>query len=188
MILGGLNMVDIEVIRGFDECLHSKSLKFEAIVIGGTALKLLGIIQRETIDCDVLAPTIPTEVMQASKEFASDHPLLGRTDNDRTNWLNNGPDSLVNYLPSGWRQRLQRAYSGKALVLETLGRSDLIATKLLAYCDRGQDKVDLIDLKVTKDELLESLPWVQSYDSNPSWPDHVHSQFQELAESLGYEF
>lgn len=180
-------MVEIQLIEQFDTFLYEKGLKFEAIVIGGAALKLLGVIKRETVDCDILDPKIPVEIMEASRAFADTQPLLKKSEIDRVNWLNNGPDSLVNYLPQGWRLRLQTAFEGKALFFQTLGRGDLIATKLLAYCDRGQDKADLIDLRVSKIELRENLMWVQNYDTNPQWPDHVLKQFGELAKSLGYE-
>lgn len=180
-------MIEVEVIKAFDEYLENKGLRFEAIIIGGAALKLLGIIKRETVDCDVLDPIIPKEIMEASREFTDTLPSLKRSGVDQVNWLNNGPDSLIKYLPEGWRLRLQEAFSGQAINFKTLGREDLIATKLLAYCDRGRDKSDLIDLKVEKKELQRHLKWVQEYDTNPGWPEHVKSQFIELAKALGYE-
>ena len=180
-------MVGTQLIEQFDIFLHNKGLKFDAIVIGGAALKLLGVIKRETVDCDILDPKIPNEIMEASRAFADTQPLLKKSKVDRINWLNNGPDSLKNYLPSGWRLRLQTVFRGKSIFFQTLGRCDLLATKLLAYCDRGQDKSDLIQLKVTKKELLQNIQWVQNYDSNLQWPNHVHKQFVELAKSLGYE-
>lgn len=180
-------MVETHIIEEFDQFLAKRGLSFEAVVIGGAALKLLGVIARETVDCDILDPKIPQEIMDASRDFADTQPLLKRSDIDRVNWLNNGPDSLLKYLPKGWRSRLQMAYNGEVLTLQTLGRIDLIATKLLAYCDRGQDKVDLIDLKVTKEEILKNLQWVEEYDNNPQWPQHVQQQLIELAKSLGYE-
>ena len=37
--------------------------------------------------------------MKASRDFADTQPLLKKSKIDRVNWLNHGPDSLVNYLP-----------------------------------------------------------------------------------------
>ena len=87
-------MVGIDIIKAFDEFLYSKGMEYEAVIIGGAALKLLGVIKRETIDCDVLDPVIPEEIMEASRGFAKTQPLLNSSEIDRVNWLNNGPDSL----------------------------------------------------------------------------------------------
>ncbi|HEY8211352.1 MAG TPA: DUF6036 family nucleotidyltransferase [Myxococcaceae bacterium] len=50
-------MLPTIVIPAFDAFLAARGLRLEAIVIGGTALNLLGVVRRETRDCDVLAPT-----------------------------------------------------------------------------------------------------------------------------------
>jgi len=42
-----------DVITRFDEFLAERELRLEAVVIGGTALALLGVIDRPTRDCDV---------------------------------------------------------------------------------------------------------------------------------------
>jgi hypothetical protein len=68
----------------------------------------------------------------------------------------------------------------------TLGRIDLLGTKLLAYCDRGTDFKDCIDLNPTIEELIEILPWVEQYDLNPAWPKYVQGQINELARRLGH--
>jgi hypothetical protein len=169
-----------ETIPLFDQYLKKHKLSFDAVVVGGTALAILGVIKRETQDCDILFPEIPSPIHKAAQDFAKTKGL-------ETNWLNNGPESLKRDLPKGWMARLQDLYAGDALVLKTLGRNDLLATKLWAYCDRGFDLDDCIKLKPTREELLEAIKWVSHQDSNESWPDHVKGMFAELAKELGYE-
>jgi hypothetical protein len=107
----------------------------EAIVIGGSALALLDVVSRETQDCDVLDPEIPEDVARAALDFGREVSQTGHV--LKAEWLNNGPDSLKHVLSTGWRGRLEKLYFGTALRLQTLGRSDLLKTKLFAYCDRG---------------------------------------------------
>lgn len=171
-----------EVIRLFDDYLALKNLSFSAVVIGGSALALLGIISRETQDCDVLDPSIPESIKKASKEFAKTIPSL------KEDWLNNGPETLKRELPPDWMLRLSTVYQGKGITLFTLGRSDLLKSKLFAYCDRGTDLADCIALKPTKDELKDSIDWVSQRDGNVGWPKHVQKSFEQLAKKLGYEF
>lgn len=177
-------MNPLEVVEKFDLYLYENNLSFEAVVIGGAALSILGIITRQTQDVDVLDPEIPHNITQAAKLFAS---LEGIAETSlKENWLNHGPESLRNYLRPNWRMRLQPLYKGKAITFKTLGRIDLIGTKILAYCDRGTDFKDCIDLKPTRDEILEILPWVEQYDLNPDWPKYVVGQVEELVKRLGY--
>ena len=61
-----------------------------------------------------------------------------------------------------------------------------MSTKILAYCDRGTDLKDCIDLKPSREEILELLPWVENYDLNPYWPNYVRTQVEVLATRLGY--
>lgn len=171
------------IVNKFDNYLHSRSLQFECVIIGGAALNILGVIQRETSDIDCLDPKIPIEVLNASVEFKKSHPELMLAEN----WLNNGPDSLVNILPTGWRLRIYEIYSGKARTLYSLGRSDFLKTKLFAYCDRDIDLNDCLAMKPTKEELLECLNWVVQQDAHPGWKSNVENHFLILAQELKYE-
>ncbi|MCG5055450.1 MAG: hypothetical protein KA712_20990 [Myxococcales bacterium] len=47
-------------------------------------------------------------------------------------WLNNGPMQLSDVLPTGWRERVQPIFQGQVLALSTLGRPDLLKSKLFA--------------------------------------------------------
>ncbi len=173
-----------EIVMEFDEYLAAQGLEFEAVVIGGAALAILGVVSRETQDCDVLDPNVPEAVAKAALLFGRD--ALKKGHDLKENWLNNGPESLKDVLPKGWRLRLEKLYFGKALSLHTLGRSDLLKSKLFAYCDRGQDFSDCVAMKPSSDELLEALEWVSEQDQNSDWPTHVEARFKRLAVRLGH--
>lgn len=176
-----LLMDSIKLIKLFDLYLHERKLTFRAVVIGGAALNLLGVVSRETKDCDILDPKIPDDILQAALSFKKSYKDLD------SKWLNNGPDSLKKHLPQGWENKLQPLFSGKAITFHTLSRSDLLKVKLYAYCDRETDFDDCIALKPTQVELLVSLSWVQLQDANVDWPKHVETKLKELARKLGYE-
>jgi len=182
--LGAKGMKPKEVLIEFDQYLKTRELGFEAVVIGGAALALLGVISRETQDCDVLDPNIPQAVAQAAKDFAREISKKGH--DLKKDWLNNGPESLKDVLPKDWQLRLEVLYFGKALSLHTLGRPDLLKSKLFAYCDRGQDLNDCIALKPSMAEIQAALEWVKRQDANPGWPDHVEKQITRLVEKLGH--
>lgn len=177
-------MQPVQIISLFDQYLKIRHLKLEAVIIGGSALSLLGIISRHTRDCDVLHPNLPEEIKNAAAEFVIDVKKTGEV--LRPDWLNNGPSSLIGLLPPGWQERTQIAFDGSALCLHTLGRADLLLTKLFALCDRGTDLADCIALRPTPEELETSLEWVQYQDVNPDWPRHVVSVFQDLGARLGH--
>ncbi|HET7506236.1 MAG TPA: DUF6036 family nucleotidyltransferase [Kofleriaceae bacterium] len=133
-----------ETLEAFDRYLESRALRLTAVVIGGTALNLLGVITRATKDCDILDPPLPPRIAEAARGFAGEarqHGVMLQDD-----WLNNGPASLTSVLPPGWRERLQLVFTGSAIELRCLGREDLLRSKLFALCDRGFDLGDCLAL------------------------------------------
>ena len=100
-------------IPAFDLFLAARGLRLEAVVIGGTALNLLGVVSRETRDCDVLAPPLSAEVLAAARAFALERRAAG--DILRDDWLNNGHELLGRQLPPGWEQRVEVLFNGRAL-------------------------------------------------------------------------
>lgn len=50
------------VIPAFDAFLADRDLRVEAVILGGSALALLGVVTRTTDDCDVLDPEIPAAI------------------------------------------------------------------------------------------------------------------------------
>ena len=52
-------MLPRPTIEAFDSHLAALGLRLEAIVIGGSALALLGVTTRQTRDVDILEPVLP---------------------------------------------------------------------------------------------------------------------------------
>jgi hypothetical protein len=177
-------MLPRPTIEAFDQHLVTLRLRLEAIVIGGSALSLLGIVSRETRDFDIIAPELPSDIVEAARVFARQQRRMGIDLVD--DWLNNGPMQIGDVLPSGWRVRVKLAFGGHALVLSTLGRADLLKTKLFALCDRGTDLTDCIAMAPTAAELAEALAWVSFQDANPDWPAHVTATLEDLKRRLGH--
>ncbi|HKB77229.1 MAG TPA: DUF6036 family nucleotidyltransferase [Myxococcales bacterium] len=173
-----------ELLQAFDRFLAARGLRLEAIVVGGAALNLLGIISRQTRDCDILEPALEPEMLRSARDFAAQ--LRGRGDALDDEWLNNGPAQLTKVLPSGWREHLQPAFHGTAIELQTLGRADLLKVKLFALCDRGIDLGDCLALRPTAAELAEAVPWLEVQDLHVEWPTHVHNTLADLARRLGH--
>lgn len=178
-------MKPAQILHKFDAYLFARGLFFDAIVIGGAALAILGTITRETQDCDILFPKIPDEILNAAKNFS--YEIIAQGGDLKEDWLNNGPETLKDVLPKDWRTRTQELYSGKALHLKTLGRADLLHSKFFAYCDRQQDLPDCIALKPTKEEMQGAMDWLRQQDAHLGWPQHVNKSMAALAKRLGYE-
>ncbi|HEX6851705.1 MAG TPA: hypothetical protein VF139_09895 [Candidatus Polarisedimenticolaceae bacterium] len=64
-------MKPLETIGRFDRFLADEGLHLDAVVIGGVAMALLGVPSRQTRDCDVLTPQIPTAIVDAASRFAA---------------------------------------------------------------------------------------------------------------------
>ena len=170
----------------FDSFLSEKGVKFKAVVIGSGALTLMGFLQRQTLDIDVLDPKIPEKVILLAEEFRIEKETEGVY--LIKNWINNGPDKLLLNLPKNWESRTQPFFNGKALTFVTLGRTDLLKDKLWGFCDlRDQDKAVILALKPSYNELVETSKWVKDQEAHPSWSDHVDSKVKELFKDLGYE-
>jgi hypothetical protein len=177
-------MLPRPTIEAFDRHLSALGLRLEAVVIGGSALALLGVITRQTRDFDILAPVLPREIADAAREFARAQRRLGIDLMD--DWLNNGPIQVGDVLPKAWQLRTRPVFEGRALVLTTLGREDLLKTKLFALCDRGIDLLDCVALAPTAGDLEEAVIWLAEQDTNPDWPAHVGATIADLSRRLGH--
>ncbi len=170
----------LTVIKKFDGYLAEKSYEFAGVIIGGAALHVLKVTNRATRDIDFLSPSLDEQVLLLAEEFRVKFPELSL----QKDWLNNGPINLQVDLPTGWQGRVLEIYKGNALTLSTLGRSDLLKTKLFAYCDRDIDLRDCIDLAPSVEELDESMGWLIDRDTNKHWPERVKSQIEFLKGKL----
>lgn len=170
-------------LERFDVYLDGLGLEFDAVVIGGAALALLGVVTRTTKDCDILHPALSPEVRAAAAAFARVSRASGEPLDD--DWLNNGPSSLAALLPVGWEDRTEPAFHGRAVRLRSLGRLDLLRSKLFALCDRAIDLGDCVALAPTEMELDTIAPWLRAQDANPEWPDHVDAIVDDLRRRHG---
>ena len=171
-------------IEAFDRHLAGRGLRFEGVVIGGSALVMMGVVSRFTRDVDVLMPALPEAIVAAARDFAKQQRQAGNDVID--DWLNNGPMQLGEVLPAGWRERVEPLFKGEVIVFRTLGRPDLLKSKLFALADRGTDLEDCIALRPTADELAECLPWLELQDGNDLWPAHVRDMVAALGRRLGH--
>ena len=174
----------LKIIGEFDMFLAEKKIYFSGIIIGGAALNIMNITARVTKDVDFIDPVLTDEIKTAAKEFIQQNPTYRL---DPNQWLNNGPISIIRDLPSKWQERTIKIFQGRALTLSTLGRLDLLKTKLYAYCDRDIDFNDCLALKPTREELNSCLPWVVEGDGNPLCKQRVLSQFKILNKALENE-
>jgi len=160
--------------------LEERGLGYEIVVVGGSALLLLGLIHRPTRDLDVLAlvsqgqyviaQPLPIDLERAARDVAAELGL----DPD---WLNSGPTAQIHSgLPTGFRDRVEtRIY--RTLVVHVASRLDHIHLKLDAVVNRwpsqGKHVDDLRRLAPTRRELLEAARWVRDQDAGPEFPRMV---------------
>jgi hypothetical protein len=152
------------------DVLESRSRNYEVVAVGGSALVLLGYVNRATRDVDLVAfvergglvvpSPLPAPFVAAVADVAN---ALGLA----RDWLNMGPASVLELgLPEGFMDRLEaRRYGG--LLLQLAGRRDLIALKLYAAVDQGptsRHTTDLQALEPTHEELLLAAKWTRTHD------------------------
>lgn len=112
------------------------------VLIGGSALLALGLVNRTTRDMDIMAgvdariglvdPRPMSDALQAAAA-----KVARELDLD-PHWLNTGPaDQLKAGLPEGFLLRLTRRDYGKHLIIYLPDRYDLIHLKLFAAVDQG---------------------------------------------------
>jgi len=172
----------------------------EILVCGGSALNVLGVIQRTTEDVDVLAyvkrdesgevslvkaaPLI-AELAEAAKKVARDFNLPEK-------WLNAGPASAVDLgLPKGLIGRVITRKYGRKLIVQYLGRYDQIHFKLYAAVDQGAGKHldDLLALRPTSDDLEKASRWTMTHDVSEGFKQSLkillnYLGFKDVAERL----
>jgi hypothetical protein len=97
---------------------------------------------------------------------------VGRAFGLADDWLNTGPDSLLDLgLPDGFVERLERRDYGD-LVAWLAGRFDMVCFKLYAAADQGlrsRHFQDLRDLGPARDDLLVAGRWAVSHDTSPGF-------------------
>ena len=167
------------VFRALDAELTKQGLPRELIICGGAALIAMGVISRVTRDVDVLDPILDAELLEAAKR-------VGKTLGLGEGWLNNGPRVLVKELPKDWEGRCTEVFRGSVLQIRSIGRTDLICTKLYAAACRTDDVPDLVRLKPTAAELKSAEAWALERDGSEIWPRIVGECLAEVRRRLGH--
>ncbi|MDX6589231.1 MAG: hypothetical protein QOI84_505 [Solirubrobacterales bacterium] len=161
-----------KVFTALGEQLAAVGERYELVVIGGSGLLALGIIERSTRDVDILAlrsgeeldsaKPLPAPLQAARDRVARDFSLPAE-------WLNAGPTDLLDLgLPDGFTQRLERRDYGEGLAIYLASRYDQIHFKLYALVDQGPGKHedDLRALQPTDEELLAAGRWALTHDTS----------------------
>lgn len=163
--------------------------RYELVVVGGSALLALGLIDRPTQDVDLvalrgregLAPIspLPESLVIARNRVARDFELPEK-------WLNDGPAALLDLgLPDGFLDRAERREHGPNLTVWHASRYDQIHFKLYAAVDQGPGKheADLRALEPTVEELLAAGEWSRSHDPSEGYLQ----QLKQALTALGVE-
>ena len=175
-----------QALRALGELLESRGLRFEVVAIGGSALVLLGLIDRATRDLDALA-LVEGDRLVATRELPPDLAAsvadVGRFLGLDEKWLNLGPSSLLDLgVPAGFRERLvTQRYGG--LTLHLASRVDHIAFKLYAAVDQGptsKHAADLRELDPTPAELREAAAWARSQDPSEGFASELRKALRHF--------
>lgn len=154
------------------------------VVLGGTALILLGIVERGTSDVDLLALADPVKRKGGEppairppaplpKRLREGIQRVSRDFQLSADWMNVGPAAQWETgLPEGLAQRLEWRRYG-ALHVGLVSRHDLIFFKLYAAADSPDTESvhfqDLLRLDPSDQELSEAERWVRSQDPSAAF-------------------
>jgi hypothetical protein len=182
--ISGADQAD-RLLEALGQQLQARGTSYHLIVVGGSALLALGLIDRPTKDVDVVAVSdgtslsrpspLPADLIAARDKLARDFGLP-------TNWLNDAPASLLDFgLPHGFMARAERREYGPGLTVSFASRLDQIHFKLYATVDQGTGKHerDLRQLEPSREELIEAARWTRTHDPSEGY-------LQSLVAALRY--
>jgi hypothetical protein len=186
--ISGADAAD-ELLSALGEQLASLGAAYEIVVVGGSALLALGLVDRPTKDVDLVAlregdtvrsaHPLPADLITARDRVARDFALP-------VSWLNDGPADLVRFgLPEGFLDRAERRHYGRSLTVLFASRFDQVHFKLYATVDQGPGKheTDLRALEPTEQELITAARWSMTHDPSEGY----RSQLVQVLRSLGVE-
>lgn len=163
------------LLSALSEQVAALGQRFELVVVGGSALLALGLIERPTRDVDLIAlrtgddlgtaKPLPPALEAARDRVARDFALPAE-------WLNPDPTALLEFgLPKGFSDRLERRDYGDDLTVDFASPYDQIHFKPYALVDQGPGKqeADLRALSPTEDELLAAARWSQLDDPSEGY-------------------
>lgn len=175
------------LLAALGEQLLRQGSSFEIIVIGGSALLALRLVQRPTRDIDLVGIRVAGEVRSSQPlpgPLAEARDRVARDFGLPTEWLNGGPTALVQFgLPKGFMERAERRGYGPGLTAFFASRIDQIHFKLYATVDQGPGKheQDLRRLAPTSQELIDAARWSRTHDPSEGY---LH-QLRIVLEALG---
>jgi hypothetical protein len=174
-------------LTALGDLLDSRGVRYEVVVVGGGNLILRGMIGRPTTkDLDLLGELVPDGIRplrpmpEPLRDAVAD---VARVQGLASDWLNTGPDSLLDLgLPDGFLDRIEpRDFKG--LVVWLAGRFDMVCFKLYAAVDQGTRSrhfQDLGDLAPTRDDLLEAARWSMTQDPSPGFRSQLLATLRTL--------
>lgn len=177
-------------LAALGELLTARGVRYELVLVGGGNLILRGLITRPTTkDLDILGERVLDLIrpLRPMPQVLHDAVIdVGRAFRLAEDWLNVGPDSLLDLgLPDGFAERLDRRDFG-GLVVWLAGRYDMVCFKLYAAVDQGPRSrhfQDLGELHPDGDDLLEAARWASTHDPSPGF----RSLLVETLGALGVE-
>lgn len=173
-----------ELLTALEQQLAAAGLTYDLVVVGGSALLALDLIQRATKDVDVVALSeagglasavnLPPGLLAARDRVARDFGVPEQ-------WLNSGPAALLRLgLPRGFEQRWETLVYGPGLVVRWASRVDQIHLKLYAAVDQaGKHLSDLEALVPRPAELIAAASWAREHDPSDGF-------LSALREALAY--
>ncbi len=183
-----------EILMALSEQLEDLNADpIEMLVCGGTALNVLGYVQRTTEDVDIVAyiekgkdgETRITKAEGLKPDLKEAAERVQKDFNLTDNWLNTGPASVMDFgLPEGYRDRVKIHSYGEKLKIYFLERYDQIHFKLYAAVDRGGKHFDdLMALKPTEDEIEQAARWSMTHDISEPYKGVL----KDLLKQIGFE-
>lgn len=184
-----------KILTALSEQLEAEGAgRIEMVVCGGTALNILGYVQRTTKDVDVIAfvdenkdgTTVLSKAEPLRPALVTAAKNVQRDFNLSDKWLNAEPASVMDLgLPQGLMDRVEVYSYGKNLVIHFLSRYDQIHFKLYAAVDQsgGKHYDDLMALKPTEKEIEKAACWSMTHDSSEGY----RRVLRDFLERIGYK-
>jgi len=171
----------------------------EVLCCGASALCVLGLLSRSTMDVDVLGIISGDKEVEPCEHFSPEMEAAiaesGREVGLPDDWFNGSASTLLQHaLPIGAleRSKKHRKEFGPCLVVRFLDRMDQVALKLFAAMDPkdGQRHLrDLEEISPTRAEIIHAITWMMGWKSNQAFRDRLAYlvegfDFPDLAESI----
>ena len=165
----------------------------EVLCCGASALCVLGLLSRSTMDVDVLGVVVrdrdldPCEVfpMEMERAIAIAGLELGLSDD----WFNGSASRLLERgVPAGTLERSlpHRRTFGPCLTVRFLDRRDQVALKLFAAMDPFdgiRHLKDLEEISPEEAEIFHALEWMEEWESSVAF----RTKLNEIVTGLGFD-